>query len=168
VPKPNQKIQKSRRKLLAAMSVGVAAKLPDLWSKPTVASVMLPAHAKGSPGPRPNCDCAVVFANASAFSISTVYGVNLLLSATIDCVPEDAGESCVFTHSINGTTQTINGLYNGIGACSASQFIPLGGPGACATVSVLNHSVIVNFYDAGGNICSDTQALAVTCNTVTV
>lgn len=38
--------QKSRRKLLTTLTVGVAAaKLPDFWSKPLVESVLLPAHA---------------------------------------------------------------------------------------------------------------------------
>jgi len=42
-----QAVQKSRRKLLAAMSVGVVAtKLPEHWTRPMVASVGLPAHAR--------------------------------------------------------------------------------------------------------------------------
>ena len=49
MPKAKPKTQTSRRKLLAALSVGAAAKLPDMWSRPTVASVMLPTHAAGSP-----------------------------------------------------------------------------------------------------------------------
>jgi len=49
--KPNSKqaVQRSRRKLLTMLSIGAAAsKLPDSWSKPTVASVMLPAHAQST------------------------------------------------------------------------------------------------------------------------
>jgi len=38
-------VQRSRRKLLAILSAGAAAKLPQIWSQPAVAAVMLPAHA---------------------------------------------------------------------------------------------------------------------------
>jgi len=72
---PKPKIQKSRRKLLSILSAGaVAAKLPELWSKPTVASVMLPAHATTT---GPQCDSAeLIIAGVSPPNGS--YTINLV------------------------------------------------------------------------------------------
>jgi len=64
-PKSKQAVQRSRRKLLTVLSVGAAAaKLPEVWSKPTVASVMLPAHAARSPAmPEEGCSAVRLFAD---------------------------------------------------------------------------------------------------------
>jgi len=146
-----QSVQKSRRKLLTAMSVGVAAKLPDLWSKPAVASVVLPAHASST---TPACDSVLL-----SFSARTNDGTSSYYTYTLTAdalgLPNSPSFNANFTfYNIGNMTQTTVTALQSIGPGMHRATVPIEVvfTAACSPFSV-------NVYPVGtpGNIVCDDQ-----------
>jgi len=165
-PGNNKKIESARRKLLKAVMVGggaiTASKLmPEQWTRPVVASVMLPAHALTTNDTRLNC-----VSGPFGFPISqtlTVLGATLTNSEfngtnsggtfTITAAADNGGTPCVGSRVItyigvpvgpfNGT---LNLYCNGslAGYCSATgnataagSFVTLTGSAYCTACTYL-------------------------------
>jgi len=154
-----QDLQYTRRKLLTALAAAPAvAKLPDAWSRPVVASVMLPAHAAGSPA---LCSGAnLVQANLS--SGGGYYTVGVVGYAYGLPAGKGSNYSAVFIYPGGNRTLGLQSINPGTYAATLNPqaTIPYG--------SFCNSPFTVNFFPAGspGNvICGDTLSV---CATVTV
>jgi len=159
--KPNSKqaVQRSRRKLLTMLSVGAAvAKLPDGWTKPTVASVMLPAHAKSTFAA---CTASEFVPTDSGTTGAASYTVGLVARAV--GLPEGTSFNAFFTYP--GGSTAIPAGPNDPGTVGATVLsgatVPYG--------SLCGGLFFVNFYPAGTPgivVCAD--SFQFTCTLATM
>jgi len=147
----------TRRKLLTALAAApFASKLPDAWSRPVVASVMLPAHAAGSPARCASANLTLVdLVGGGGFQ--TVYVVGSAYGL------------------MNGSAYSAQFIYPGgnrtvqLGSVAPNIYAATLNPGATVPdANFCDSPFTVNFFPAGspGNVvCGDTLTI---CSTVTV
>lgn len=93
--------QRARRRLLKVLSLGTAAAsgklVPDAWTRPVVASVMLPAHAVATGEVPVEPPCRPQFSYSIVPNGTIIGGFVLFATAVFDEVPDGIGYLCNWT-----------------------------------------------------------------------
>jgi len=149
-----QAVQHSRRKLLTVLSISaVAGKLPEVWTKPVVASVMLPAHAVGT---GPLCNSAQLIVSGTSEPNGS-YTINLVGSAF--GLPSGTIFYGLFHYYGGSVLAGLTNLYPGIHAATITVTVPN---------TALCSNLALDVFQQGNltvRLCSDNTSACTVTNT---